>query len=168
MEKKTSASGRLPSRNQQCGNVFTYIRADLVGGNEANIFTVPFSEEQDIYRPASPKQRHYRPVPPWGNNSYRPVQPVQPRKQMFTVPSSRGKQYLPSRPDEGKMLTVPSRHEILPRLFLPSRPVETVCTRCPVPSTVYVPVSPTRPVVICIPPNKLICPVPSRHDSQSL
>ena len=37
--RKTSASGRPRSSNQQCGKVFTYNRADLAAGKKKYIFT---------------------------------------------------------------------------------------------------------------------------------
>ena len=40
--RNTSVWGRFCSRNQQCGNFFTYNRADRVGGRKKYIFTVPF------------------------------------------------------------------------------------------------------------------------------
>ena len=99
---KPSASGRLPSRNQQCGKVFTYNRVDLAAGKKKyiRVFTVPFSRGKKMYRPApSKKNKTTVPSPAVGKNIYRPVPP---REKIFTVPARRGKKYLPSRPARGK------------------------------------------------------------------
>ena len=75
--RTTSASGRLPSPNQQSGKVFTYNRADLAKGKKKKyIFTVPFSRGEKIAV-----------QPCRGKNVYCPVPP---REKIFTVPSRRG------------------------------------------------------------------------------
>ena len=169
--RKTSASGRLPSRNQQCGKVLTYNRADLAaGGKKKNTFTVPFSRGNNIYRPVPPKKKKIIVHSRRGKNIYRPV----PRREnIFTVSFRGGEKYLPYRPAEGKNIypRVPREETIFTvRPVVKIFPVEFFR---PVPSRNYGPAVPSRqllylrftvmsrPVAICF-PAKQVKPVPSR------
>ena len=71
----------------------------------------------------------YRPVRAVGKNVYRPVPP---REKIFTVLSRRGK--IITVPSRRMKKSLPSRRENMGRSILPSRPVEKLCTRCPVTS----------------------------------
>ena len=142
--RNTSASGRLTSRNQQCGKVLTHNRADLLYSSSRSV-------EKQIFAVPPRRRKKNGPAPPWGN--------------IFTVPSRRRKKYLPSRPAEGKniyrpfkpeekILTVPSRRQTCPEIFyrpipwrdcgpaVPFRPVNFSCLHFTVPS---------RPAVVYFP-----------------
>ena len=164
--RTTPASGRLPSRNQQCGTVFTYNRADLA------------AEKKKYYRPVQLSEKDYLPSPSKRNKITVPYRRqkniyrlVPPRGKMFTVPSRRRKKYLQSRLADGKniYLPVPPKKKTIPvpsrrrKTSLPSRSVVKICPvefYRPVPSRfvfIFCVVSP-RPV----PPTFYVFLLPSR------
>ncbi|MEP2386611.1 MULTISPECIES: hypothetical protein [Pseudomonadota] len=133
-----------------CGKFFTYNRADLAAGNK-NIFTVPFSREKNIYRPAPPKKKKIT-VPSGRGKKYIPSRPAE--EKIFTVPSRRGKQYLPPR---NIIFTVLSRRG---KKHLPSRPVVKISPvdfYRPVPSRKYAPAVPSH----CVPRTLYVLISPS-------
>ena len=110
--RKTSASGRLRSRNQQCGKTSSRTTAPTLQ-----------QERRKIYLPSRPaeEKENYRPVPPWGKTCTVPSR--RGNKYIFTVPSRRENLFrsvLPSRPVE-KLCT---RCSVPPTFYvfvLPSR-----------------------------------------------
>ena len=132
--RKTSASGRFPPRNQQCGKVLTYNRADLAAGKKKYIYLPSSLAEEKVFT-------------------------VPPRRRKIQLPSRRpavGENiYLPVPPGE-KIFTVPSRRR---ETYLTSRPVVKICPAefyRPVPSRNYAPAVPSRP------PNFFCFILPSR------
>ena len=124
------------------------------------------------------KKYVYRPVPSWKQKCTVPCR----REKKTTVPSGRGRNYIPSRPvvknyihrpvpSSKNMYTVPSRHETKRSLYctVPSRPVEKIHTHRSVPShpgnyNFHYFTVPSRAVFKNFPPNfsKQHSPIPSR------
>ena len=142
------------------------------------IFTVPLTRGNKITVPPRQRKKKKTSRPPVvRKNIYRPVPP---REKLSTVPSRPGKIYLSSRPAEEKnnyppvplkkkIIPIPSRRENLSRSILPSRPVDKLRTRrpVPVPSRHFLCLHftvPSRRVVIFL-PAKQQKSVPSRSTS---
>ena len=93
--RKTSASGRLPARATSSAEKSIDVQPRRPCSRKEDKFMYRPVQPRKIYLPpraTAEEKENYRSRPAVGKNIYRPVPPG---KKIFTVPSRRGKNYVP-------------------------------------------------------------------------
>ena len=164
------------------------LRATSSAGNSSRTTTptLRWGKEENLYLPSRPadKKNIYRPAPP--RKKTKTPRPAEEKNKYRPVPSK--KKCIPPHPTEenNNLLSLPAEEN---HIYLPCRPAVTICpvnfyrlvpsrnyaleSRCPVPSRpapprqLYLIILPSRPFLF-VRQTSQVCPVPFRHNSQSL